>query len=239
MGKIIDVSYWQGDIDWAKVRKEVDFVIFRASIGEKIDSKFLTYTRNCGLPFGVYHYVKASNKNEAIKEAKWFVNCANQSDIRPTIYYADIEYETQTRDNIDEVAYYFLKTLKELGCSKRGIYISQTNYNYLKERTHQLCQTYWIPRYGKDTGELPSSKYYPTAPCDLWQYTSKGKVEGIKENVDLNIFHGDKTLDWFTRKNEILEQSISTPAIVGQQIKVTLEDVYYLLNKIWDKLNEK
>lgn len=236
MGKIADISYWQGNINWDKARKELDFVIFRASIGEKIDAKFLEYTRTCGLPFGVYHFVKASNKDEAIKEAKWFVKCANQAEKKPLIYYADIEYETQTKDNIDEVAYYFLKTLKELNCSKIGIYISQNNYKYLKEHTHELCDTFWIPRYGKDTGEIPAEKYYPTVPCDLWQYTSKGRINGIETNVDLNILHGNKDLKWFTKSNSF-EQSISTPAIVGQQIKVTLEDVYYLLNKIWDKLN--
>lgn len=56
---IADISHYQGEIDWTTARKELQLCIFRASVGSNKDNKYLSYTKNCGVPFGVYHYVKA------------------------------------------------------------------------------------------------------------------------------------------------------------------------------------
>ena len=65
MGMIADISHYQGDIDWNAARKELDLVIFRASVGHNADKKYLEYAAACGLPYGVYHYVKAGTAAEA------------------------------------------------------------------------------------------------------------------------------------------------------------------------------
>ena len=79
MGKIADLSHYNGDIDWNKARKELDMVIFRASVGMNADKKYPSYSAECGLPYGVYHYVKAGSAEEARKEARFFVECAGKA----------------------------------------------------------------------------------------------------------------------------------------------------------------
>ena len=59
MKKIADISHYQGSINWTEARKELSLVIFRASVGMKQDQKYLETASACGIPYGVYHYVKA------------------------------------------------------------------------------------------------------------------------------------------------------------------------------------
>lgn len=196
--RIADISHYQGNIDWSKTRKELDYVIFRASVGSNADQKYLEYTRDCGIPYGAYHYVKAGTAAEARKEARWFIECANKAAKKPLIYFADIEYETQTAATTEAVCVAFLEELRALGCKMVGLYIGQSRYKYAGKAI-AMCDAVWIPRYGKNTGEVPTEEYYPKYPCDLWQYTSKGKVAGISGNVDLDtLWHGEGTLEWIT-----------------------------------------
>lgn len=198
---IADISYHQGTIYWSKARNELDFVIFRASICLDADIRYLDYARNCGLPFGVYHYVKAGTAQDARQEARVFVECANKAPRRPTIYFADIEFETQTKATTEAVCVAFLDELRNLGCKRVGLYIGQTKYAWAGAAIG-MCDAIWIPRYGKNTGEIPPEQYYPKYPCDLWQYTSKGRIAGVDGNIDLNVLWGDKPLEWFTGASE-------------------------------------
>ena len=200
--KIADISHYQGNIDWAKARKELDYVIFRASVGSNADKRYLEYTRDCGLPYGAYHYVKAGTAAEARTEARFFVECANKAAKKPLIYFADIEYETQTAETTEAVCVAFLEELSALGCKYVGLYIGQSRYKYAAKAI-AMCDAVWIPRYGKNTGEVPPAEYYPKYPCDLWQYTSKGKVDGINGDVDLDtLWHGEGLLDWITNREQ-------------------------------------
>lgn len=196
MNKIADISKWQGNIDWEKARTELDLVIFRASCGSSIDSKFLENVSACGLPFGVYHYVKAGTAEESRVEARFFVECANKAERRPNFWIADIEYESQTETTTEAVCVAFLDELRNLGCQKIGLYIN-TRYKWAGNAI-AMCDIVWVPRYGKNTGDIPGDAYLPKYPCDLWQYTSKGALAGVKGDVDLNILYGDKPLSYFT-----------------------------------------
>ena len=93
-----------------------------------------------------------------------------------------------------------LDTLKSLGAKKVGIYISQSRYPYIKDIKDKF-DFIWIPRYGQNTGKADEN-YAPKYPCDLWQYTSKGRINGIAANVDLNKLWGDKDIEWFILKEE-------------------------------------
>lgn len=192
--KIADISHYQGTINWEKANKDLDLIIFRASVGSNKDNKYLEYTKECKVPFGVYHYLKASNAAEAIQEANFFYSCATASDLKPLFYCADIEHSTQTAANVKEISEVFARRLRELGATKLGLYIGQSLYPYANKEVYDFI---WIPRYGKNTGEADTN-YAPIYPCDLWQYTSVGCVDGIDGNVDLNKLYGQKTLEWFT-----------------------------------------
>lgn len=221
--KIADISLYQGKIDWAQAREELGYVIFRASYGMKADSTYKEHTQNCGLPYGVYHYCKARTTEEARQEAEYFVKCANVA--TPNLYFADIEHKTQTAENVDAVCVAFLTRLKELGCKRVGLYIGQGLYPHAKQAIG-MCDAVWIPRYGKDTGEVPEEKYHPIYPCDLWQYTSKGAVKGVNHTVDLNILWGDKTLNWFRGEPDKAEQKEEGTMANRIQIRTFVEDLY-------------
>lgn len=201
---IADISHYQGEINWAAARKELKLCIFRASVGSNKDNKYLSYTKNCGIPFGVYHYVKAGTASEAEVEAKFFYETATQNNIQPLFFVADIEYETQTKSTTKPVTLAFCETLRRLGAKKVGLYIGQSRYPYIEDSLDKF-DFIWIPRYGKNTGYADEA-YKPKYPCDLWQYTSEGGIEGISGDVDLNKLNGTKTLEWFLQGYEELKK---------------------------------
>lgn len=200
MKKIADISHYQGSINWTEARKELSLVIFRASVGMKQDQKYLENASACGIPYGVYHYVKAGTAEEAEQEARFFVESANRAAGKPLFYIADIEYKAQTAATTEAVCVAFLETLQKLGCAKIGLYIN-TRYPWAGTAIG-MCDIMWIPHWGKNDGEVPAAQYMPKHACDLWQYTSKGRVAGVSGNVDLNKIIGSKSLEWFTGQKE-------------------------------------
>lgn len=197
---IADISHYQGEIDWESARKNLQLCIFRASVGLNEDNRYLSYAKKSGIPFGVYHYVKSGSVIEAEKEAKFFYETATQEGLKPLFFVADIEYETQTKSTTKPVTLAFCDTLRKLGAKKVGLYIGQSRYPYIEDSLNKF-DFIWIPRYGKNTGYADET-YKPKYSCDLWQYTSKGSVEGISGNVDLNKLNGTKNLEWFLQNYE-------------------------------------
>lgn len=191
---IADLSHYQGTVNWKKAREELEMVILRASCGDYADNKYLDYAAKCNIPFGAYHFVKAGNKAQAKTEAKYFYKCATKNGLNPLFFVADIEYKTQTTTTTNDVTTAFAETLRELGCNKIGLYIGQSRYKYANRKAYDFI---WIPRYGKDTGKVDKN-CKPVYPCDLWQFTSKGRVSGINGNVDLNVIMSDKDVEWYT-----------------------------------------
>ena len=195
--KIADISSYQGKIDWAKARTELELVIFRASVGLNKDTKYLSYTKNCGLPYGAYHYVKAGTAAEAKKEAQLFIEAANAAAKKPYFYIADIEYKAQTSKTTEAVCVAFLEELRRAGCKKIGLYIN-TRYKWAGKAI-DMSDIIWIPHWGENkNGEVPGEAAKPDYYHDIWQYTSTGKVSGIKGNVDLDMLAGHKDLSYFT-----------------------------------------
>ena len=233
---IADLSAYDGAIDWALARKELAYVIFRASIGLKRDSRFLEYAQACGIPFGVFHYVKAATAEEARAEARWFMACVNAAAARPTVYFADIEDECQNARTTEAVCTAFLEELRAQGCAKIGLYIAQGKYLWMGEAI-TLCDCMWIPRYGEDDGNVPEEKHFPVYPCDLWQYTSEGRVAWAKEGVDLNLLHGKKGLEWFTEQGA--KEEVRMGYDPQKVIRVARAEVGYLEKKSNKDLDDK
>lgn len=204
MKKIADISKWQGKVDWEAAAKELEFVVLRASCGQDIlDSRYLENVSGCvqnKIPFGAYHYVKAGNAEDAQKEARFFLACVQKATVSPVFYIADIEYEAQTESTTEDVCVAFLKELRAQGCKKIGMYINR-KYKWAGKAI-EMCDVMWIPHWGKDNGNVPEDRYKPEYPHDLWQYTSKGTLPGVKGDVDLNQITGTKPLHWFTEKEE-------------------------------------
>jgi len=192
---IIDISKWNGNVDFDKLKDSVALVIVRASSGSDKDPKFDTYARAMkerGIPFGVYGYSYAGNVAKANDEAQKMVSYASPYD--PLFYVIDAEEAKLTQETI--VAY--ANELRAQGAERIGCYVAHNHYKeYGYDAIRNLFNFTWIPRYGKNDGTVAGSTK-PNWTCDLWQYTSTGSVPGIQGNVDMNIITGEgKSLEWF------------------------------------------
>ncbi|MEM5599138.1 glycoside hydrolase family 25 protein [Niallia circulans] len=211
MGKIADISKWQGTINWSKAKNELDYVFIRVQYGSNlIDSKYKEYVagaKQYKIPFGHYAYAQYVSVSDAVQEAKDFWK---RSDKNATTFVIDVE-EITTRNSSDLVpaTQAFIDYLHSQGAKKVGLYSGDSFY-----KTNNLSKVkadfLWIARYGVNNGQ-PSTK--PSVACDLWQYTSTGSVSGITGNVDLNAIYGSKPLSYFTSSSTPSPEPTPEPEI--------------------------
>ncbi|WP_153551418.1 GH25 family lysozyme [Ligilactobacillus murinus] len=202
IGKIIDVSEWQGVIDWnSVVRDDVSLSIIRIQDGSSHqDLKYMENLQKCinaGGKYAVYAYFRGTSTADAQQEARDFYQrvqrvVANKQ--QPVFYAIDVESVemggnvSQMRAGIEA----FMSQLNTLGVPDHKIvlYIANHLYNSFNLNTAR-AGAIWIPSYGQNDGSIVNSTK-PTHPYDLWQYTSKGRVSGIIGNVDMNTEPSDK-----------------------------------------------
>lgn len=190
----IDVSKHQRVIDWKKVKEsgKVDFAIIRAGYGmydHQKDSQFDNNVEGCtenNIPYGFYWYSYATTEDEALREAETCLKIiANTSPLYPVFF--DQEYEDcikklsdQKRTDICKV---FMDKILEKGY-KTGLYCS---YDWIKNWVDESQLT----SYDKWIAQYSSSCMYSGSDLGMWQYSSKGNVDGISVNVDLNYCYKD------------------------------------------------
>ncbi len=205
----IDVSNFQGNIDWNKVKSDgINFVIIRAGWGKNgRDSKFkenINGAIKAGINnIGIYWFLYAKTEKDIIENAN---NCisvvgAYKDKINMKIW-ADWEYDSDNyckglnKDTRTKWINTFCKRIEELGYSA-GVYLNpdyinnKVNYNALSN------YPLWLAFYTNDVNS--AMKYKPM----IWQYTSKGSVNGIKGNVDRDYFYD--TLPVSVQKNPFKE----------------------------------
>ena len=190
----IDVSKWNGDIDWDKVKADgVEFVMIRCgyrgtTMGSLIeDPNFLVNIRGAkaaGLDVGVYFFTQAINEVEAVEEASMVIAlCEGYELDYPVMIDSEGAGGNGRADSLDvetrtKVCKAFCETIENAGY-EAGVYASRSWYNANLEVNKLEKYRIWLAEY-RSTPLY--SGYY-----DMWQYTSKGKVDGIEGNVDLNI----------------------------------------------------
>lgn len=187
MLKGIDVSVWQGTIDWSEVKNEIDFAILRAGYGRyasQKDDRFEEYYAGCerhNIPKGAYWFSYATTKDEAILEAKACIECLKGKKFEYPILF-DIEHSSQTNTTItSEIIPAFCDTMRDAGYYV-GIY---TYYNFIKN---------YIPESIYSKYDLAIAHYTNSTPWEnkqIWQYSEKGKVKGINGDVDLDYCYVD------------------------------------------------
>lgn len=231
--KIIDISKWQGSIDFDKMAKDVALVIARASCGSDEDVNFKTYAKAMNernIPFGVYCYSYAGDEAKAKDEAQKIVKYA--SSYKPLFYVMDAEEAKITSKAIKA----FATELHAQGATKIGCYVAHNRYtSYGYDSLRSLFDFTWIPRYGSNNGTISGSTK-PSYKCDLWQYTSTGSVSGISGNVDMNTITGDgHDLTWFLERETsassgssepVEEAKAETSASSGKIVKIVDGDCY-------------
>jgi GH25 family lysozyme M1 (1,4-beta-N-acetylmuramidase) len=188
----IDVSKWQKDIDWQAVAGDgIDFAIIRcgyrgssggALVEDPYFRKNLEGAKAAGLKTGVYFFTQAVNEVEAVEEASMVVELLNGASLDMPVF-IDTEgsggrADLINRDMRTAVCKAFCETINNAGY-RSGIYASRSWY-YNKLKDGELSQyTHWVAEYRKN----------PLYKDDfaLWQYTSKGAVNGINTKVDMDL----------------------------------------------------
>lgn len=188
--KGIDVSKWQGKIDFEKVKKSgVDFVIIKAGgsdSGFYTDKYFETNyknAKNAGLKVGCY-YIPGKyfvGVNNGLADAKKFLEIIKGKQFDYPVY-LDIELQNSAYiSGITEASIAFCDYMEKKGYFI-GIYGSEySTFESLLYKKRVERFSFWVANYSKK----------PALKCAMWQYTSKGKVNGITGNVDMNISYQD------------------------------------------------
>ncbi len=190
----IDVSKWNGSIDWNAVKASgVNFVIIRcgyrgSSTGVLVeDPTFRTNIQGAqaaGLKVGLYFFTQAVNEVEAVEEASMCLSLAQGYSISYPIF-IDVEFTVNKNgraDGLDRatrsaVARAFCETINNGGYAG-GVYSSKSWYGYSLDMSVIGGYKIWLAHY---TSQTDYSGHY-----DIWQYSSKGSISGIKGNVDMN-----------------------------------------------------
>ena len=188
----IDVSLWQGDIDFKKLKDSgVEFVFIRVGYmkgtkGERVlDSKFKQNIENANkydIPVGIYYYSYASNKEEAKEDAKWVLKQIKNYDVSLPIAFdwedfADYNSYNLSFYNLTSMADEFIKEVNKKGY-KGLLYGSK---NYLEKIWLSNNHDTWLAHYASSTNYQGKYSY--------WQITDTGKVDGINGTVDIDIYY--------------------------------------------------
>lgn len=192
--KGIDVSSYQGKPDWAKIAKTgYKFAILRIHQKTGVDSSFEYNYKGCksnGILIGGYKYSYALTPAQAIDEAEDVIAALNGRGLDFPVFY-DLEWSNQRKlgkQAIENIAVAFLTRIKKAGY-KVGIYCNLDWYNNVLSDALKKYDC-WIARYPANDNGYVQERLRPTAGVG-WQYSSKGKVDGINGNVDMNVFYKD------------------------------------------------
>ena len=192
--KLIDVSTWNGNIDWDKVYKSgVRYAMIRSSFGvenpNQVDNKFvrnITNAQRAGVKCGIYHYSYARSATEAKKEADFCLKTIKNYKIDLPVAF-DIEDSSQThlgKDTLTSIVIAFCDRIKSAGY--RPMLYCNPNWlcNYLHK--DKLINKYdiWLANWGVSA---------PSYNCAIWQYSENGSVPGISGSVDMNWIFKDYT----------------------------------------------
>ncbi len=200
----IDVSKWQYDINWKKVKAAgVDYAIIRlgyrgtAPEGNcAMDPYFeqnIKGALNAGLQVGVYYFTQAITVEEAIEEANIVIDAIKNYNVTFPVVYDTVSREDGRANNLSNAersacAKAFCDTVLAAGYTP--VVYSSTNWAILDLNLEGLTNyDLWYAYYG-----TPENLYLPYSFA-MWQYTDSGKVDGISTNVDLNI----SFMDYSTR----------------------------------------
>ena len=214
---VIDVSEWQGDIDWAKAKADgVEGVIIRLGYGEgnNADKKARRNISECkrlGIPFGIYWYSYADTPSIAKEEgadvvAKLKQFGVNPSDLAYPVYY-DLEkwtwegHKPPTDPNVyNDIVNNWYSALQSAGYKNLSVYSYTSYLQGPLKHADIYAKTTWVAQYGARMG-------FDSFPTDSrgWQYTSSGKVDGISGNVDMNAFGNKEFVNgghWVTKNGQ-------------------------------------
>lgn len=193
--KGIDISKWQGNIDFNRVKKDgIEFAILRSSFRHTTDQKFFDYVKGCkesGIVIpGVYHFSYALSVAQAVSEAKYCIEQVELAGLSKDdiIIFFDFEYDTIKKAKESGVnlvkadcnahTLAFCEYVEKQGY-KAGIYTNLDFYKNWFDKNLFKKYVVWLADYSGD----------PDYDCLYQQYSSTGKVDGITGNVDMDYYY--------------------------------------------------
>ena len=232
IGKVkgLDASSYQGNIDWKKVANQgYKFAILRSTLKNgDLDTCFeqnYSDAMSAGLEVDVYQFSYALSIHTAIEDAN---NLIAKLKGKQVDIWLDLEWTTQGqlgKDAVTEIAIAYVNECKRLGY-KCNIYSNTSWYKnyYHADKLRELGCKFWIAKYGVNDGIYDESRK-PNIGEFIWQYTSKGQVDGISGNVDLNMMY--------------VEEGEKMANTVDKVIKIAESEVGYLEKKSNAQLYDK
>jgi lysozyme len=187
--KGIDVSHWNGTINWDMVKADgVEFAFIKATQGTSYSNVAYFHDNAqkaaaAGIRVGAYHYASFGTSAEAEAEANYFLSVvANHQLTYPLVLDLEENKQGASRAVLTDAAIAFLEVVENAGYfamlySGKNFLETQLDVGRLKP------YALWVARYGPQLGR----------DADIWQYTSTGGVNGISGNVDLNWAYRDFT----------------------------------------------
>ena len=232
--KGVDVSKWQGEIDWKKLKNAgIDFAIIRignrAENGEIYKDTYADYNiqqaDKAGILVGVYFYSTAISKQEALEEAKWTAEQIKSYPISyPVVYDCEGFLNTDSRmyslskESRTENAIEFLSYITSLGYD--GMFYAAKNELADNWNTTEIESKFkiWVAHYPQETYPQITNPDY-SGRYDMWQYTNKGEIAGISGGADLVV-------SYFTKeKANPKSQETVTEAVKPKPVDSTYTDV--------------
>ena len=183
--KGIDVSKWQGGINWSKVAgDDIKFAFIRASYGTDTDPYFVSNAQAAhknGVKVGAYHYARFKNKESMKKEAAFFISQLKKVKITyPVVLHLEAHHGLN-RAELTKLALDFIKILEKEGYSVM-LYSYQ---NFIDQRLDKKAlgdTKLWVANYIQAPKNISHK---------VWQHTSVGRVNGISGHVDINVAYED------------------------------------------------
>lgn len=189
---MIDVSKWQEDIDWQEVYDNgIRYAMIRIGTQKGIDQdsridsyfeKNIIEAQKVGIKIGVYYFSYANDIIEAKEQANWVVSILKEYSLDLPVAFDWECWEFFDDFNLNfyelnKIADTFLKIIEDSGFAAL-IYGSK---NYIENVWTYLDYDIWLAHYTKNTSY--------SGPMNMWQFTSSGKIPGIKGNVDVNFYY--------------------------------------------------
>ena len=236
MRKGVDVSSYQGTIDWNRAKDYIDFAIVRCGYGNNLvsqdDSYFERNAEECkrlNIPFGTYLYSYATNLNMAQSEVDHTLRLIKEKKLEYPIF-LDVEDKSQLilpKEQLVEIVKYYCEKIEEAGYYV-GIYASLSVLNGILDSEELAPFDKWVAQWGSDFSYKGRS--------GMWQYTDDERIPGIDTRVD-----GDKAFyDYpeIIRKNGLnhLEEAPKPPETVDLKYKVG--DKLYLNGPLYKRSEE-
>lgn len=189
----IDVSLYQGDIDWKKVKDSgVEFAMIRLGLGWedvlKLDEYFLKNIKGAldnDIKVGIYFYSYAQNEKEAIYQANYVIDTIKDYNVTMPIAFdwenfkRWYEFDINLTD-LRKITYAFQDTILNAG------------YTPVQYGSRSYLNAFWAPMKYDTWLALYYDEVHYDGDYIMWQRCATGKVDGIKGNVDIDIYYKEK-----------------------------------------------